>query len=156
MSDRSGCSLMVVIVVAAAIIIWITVPERSKKESEREILRQQKNQTASQVNVLADRLKRQVDDNGRFMRADTSEVDVWGKPIRVTYEEGSFVESLHVASNGPDGLPFTKDDIGITWKLNTKQAREEKRENRERGIEGSSAALTKGLVKGVFEGMKKH
>lgn len=126
----------------------------------REVLREQKNQVTSQVNVLADKLSRQIDENGWFIRNEMTEKDVWGNPLRISYDRNVYSETLQVSSNGPDGLPMTRDDIGAKYNLNNqeylKAFKEAKQSIREKNIEGNSSSLTKGLVKGVFQAIEER
>lgn len=131
----------------------------------------------SQVNVIGEKLSRQIDKDGRFIKNIETEKDPWDNDIRIDYTTGwstpvknssgklyavldprDNIDTLTVVSNGPDGLSHTKDDIGITFKLITREylkAKEEEKtkgqQARENNIEGNLSAITRGLTKGVFD-----
>lgn len=116
-----------------------------------------KDRALSQVNVLAEKLSQEVGEDGWFKKTTTEEVDPWGNKLEVKYKRNGGLEILTVWSNGPDGLPHTKDDISsVSYTLENAVVLAEIRKNRTGtdSLEAYSKALTKGLTKGLVQGWK--
>lgn len=131
--------------------------ERIHEEKERV---RKTNESISKVNVCAEKLSYLVGEDGWFKRTDPDEKDAWGNQLTVRYKIQGGQETLIVVSNGPDGLPYTKDDIqSNSWTIDNNKVLEAmkkaRHENRKVGVEDISSSLTKGLVKGVLQGWKK-
>ena len=115
----------------------------------------------SQVNVLAEKLSQDVADDGWFKPGKAVEADPWGNPLEVKYTRHNARETLRVRSNGPDGLPFTRDDItSRPHSLTNDAAQVDVTQRRQKTAEGYTDALTRGagrgIVEGVAQGWKDH
>lgn len=118
-----------------------------------------RNRTTSQVEVLAEKLSKEVGEDGWFKQSQPEDVDAWGNKLVVKYKRTGGTETLTVWSNGGDGLPFTRDDISShSYSVANAEILAEiarlKRENRQASVEGYGYHLTKGLTKGIREGWK--
>ncbi len=115
-----------------------------------------KNRALSQVGQIADRLSQSIGDDGYFKRESVDEVDPWGEQIWVRYHKVDAREYLTVTSNGPDRLPFTRDDIGVVYQLESDKVREEISRRRKEGVDIYSQKLTHGLTKGILDALKER
>ncbi len=70
-------------------------------------------ETDKTVHRMADQLDAQIGPDGRYVHARNrlTEVDAWGQPLLVNYQEEKWGESLEVKSSGPDQRFGTDDDI---------------------------------------------
>ena len=77
-----------------------------------------------------------------------SEKDPWGHELIWVLEKGVFYYTVTVRSCGPDGLPFTDDDIIAKRDFSIAEISGE-------GLsERFARGLTRGWVKGIREGLK--
>ncbi len=112
----------------------------------------------SQVETLAERLSQDVGADGWFNRTPVvGATDPWGRALDVKYHRGHGAETLTVWSNGPDGLPHTRDDIAShSYRCDNAVVLAEiaalKSKGRQDATENYGAALTRGLVRGSREG----
>jgi hypothetical protein len=116
---------------------------------------------SSQVNVLAEKFAADVGADGWFKRHTTDEVDPWGRKIEVKYHRANGHEMLAVWSDGPDGLPHTRDDISSHryWcdnELVLAEIAALKSKGRLAAVENYGAALTRGLTKGSVQGWQER
>jgi hypothetical protein len=123
-----------------------------------------KNRTLSQIEVLADQQSREIGEDGWFKRKQVEDVDAWGNKVELKFKRSSGVETVVVWSNGPDGLPFTRDDISshsyscynseVLAEIARIRAENAKvrSKDRQESVENYGFHLTKGLTKGVREG----
>ena len=107
------------------------------------------------MNVLADKLSEKVGENGYYERVNVDEVDPWGNKIIVKCSRRGAHESLIVRSIGPDGLDRTKDDIAVTYEVDSDQAREAISKSRQKSLEEYGSAASRGLTKGVLDAIRK-
>jgi hypothetical protein len=98
----------------------------------------------SQVNQLAE----SWDGTEKFTPEGT---DPWGEPYSAKMEKGDVNYNLTVRSNGPDKLPFTKDDV--TAKRSVQHTPVSK--VIAPGVERISEAVGKGLGRGGVSGVKE-
>ncbi len=94
----------------------------------------------SQINLLADKWDGDPD-------FKIEENDPWGRPITTKVTKGDMYYSLTVRSAGPDGLPYTDDDL-IT-------VRDKKHTAASKIVGGFFEESAKGKVKGTIEGVKE-
>jgi hypothetical protein len=121
-----------------------------------ESLESKRNRATSQVNVLAEKLSEKVNADGMFDRVgEVEDVDPWDNRLVVKYDRKGPRETLTVRSNGPDGLPLTRDDIAARFHLDSDQAREARSKETQKSVEGVSRAFSKGLTRGVFDAVKE-
>ena len=98
----------------------------------------------SQVNQLAE----SWDGGEKFAPEGT---DPWGEPFAAKVEKGDVNYNLTVRSNGPDKLPFTKDDI--TARRSVQHTAPSKA--LAPGIERVGEAIGKGLGRGGVSGIRE-
>jgi hypothetical protein len=98
----------------------------------------------SQVNQLAE----SWDGTEKFTPDGT---DPWGEPYTAKVEKGDVNYNLTVRSNGPDKLPFTKDDISAKRSVQHTPISEAIAP----GVERISEAVGKGLGRGGVSGVKE-
>jgi hypothetical protein len=77
--------------------------------------------------------------------------DPWGEPFAAKVETGDVYRTLTVRSNGPDKLPFTKDDITATRSVKHTPVSQAVAP----AVERISEALGKGLGRGGVSGVKE-
>ena len=169
---------MLILALAIFVLAIFVLSRFAAINQKRANLKREIEQATSQVAVLGEKLSRQIDEDGHFIQTKDTEKDPWGNDIKISYTANSpvmptgpgkghviidtsnNVDTLTIFSNGPDGLPYTKDDIGLSYKLITKEylkaKAEEKQQNKEKNIEGNSSALTRGLTKGVLDAWKNR
>jgi hypothetical protein len=97
----------------------------------------------SQVNVVA---RKEFNEQNFQDGGKTGELDPWGHEITWVMSKGLWDYNLEVRSNGPDGLPYTKDDIVVNVSLHIPRSGEKNAEALLRG-------LSRGLVRGAKEGL---
>jgi hypothetical protein len=110
----------------------------------------------SQVNITANEIAI-VGEDGWYERAAPTMLtnDPWGKKLRTSYKRHNGYETLRVYSNGPDGLPYTKDDICSTeLTINNVQELEEISKKRKKSVKDYSGSITEGATQGIIKGLK--
>jgi hypothetical protein len=100
----------------------------------------------SQVNQLAETW----DGGEKFTPEGT---DPWGEPYTAKVEKGDVYFTLTVRSNGPDRLPFTKDDVTATRTAKHTPISKAVAPAVERIGEALGKGLGRGGVSGVKEGV---
>lgn len=108
----------------------------------------------SKIEVVAEKLAGQTNENGLIPFKGIEENDPWGNEIRVRYTEnvnrsGRWEQTVEVRSSGPDGLPFTRDDM--VAKRTLVLIGPPKASMAER-IEKNSEAISRGFIRGIFKG----
>lgn len=94
-----------------------------------------------------DRAISQVETLAENVDLDAKATDPWGNDIIIKVTKSSTRWRLEVRSCGPDGLPFTRDDIVAArwWRVPEEKSR----------IERGSEDFSRGFVNGVKQGLKK-
>jgi len=100
----------------------------------------------SQVNQLAE----SWDGGEKFTPEGT---DPWGEPYSAKVEKGDVNYTLTVRSNGPDKLPFTKDDITVKRSVQHTPVSKAIAPGVERIGEAVGKGLGRGGVSGIREGI---
>lgn len=112
----------------------------------------------SQVVQWAETLDARTTSDGVYVRHDAETVpesDPWGHPIRVGYSRGGMSETLTVRSDGPDGTPFTADDIIETrMKANLAGIGTGVRQRAGELAEDAGRGFFKGAVNGLKDGFR--
>jgi uncharacterized lipoprotein NlpE involved in copper resistance len=91
---------------------------------------------------------------GAYVRHDGETLpaaDPWGNELRVAYSSGGLAEKVEVRSCGPDGKPFTADDI-VAWRMSANSANIAEGALEAAGKLGKAAAKAAG--KAAVEGAK--
>jgi hypothetical protein len=113
----------------------------------------------AQVTRWADELHAQTTDSGIYIRHPADQLpenDPWGRPLSVTYAQGGFAETLTVRSAGPDGVPFTQDDIlAHRSVVNLKGIGKGARDHVEEFAQNGARGLTKGVAEGIKESVQE-
>lgn len=97
-------------------------------------------QALSQVNVI---VRKEFNDKNFPTDGTTGEKDAWGHDLTWDLEKHWNSYSLKVRSNGPDGLPYTKDDITATSSVKVTDE------------ESASERFVRGLARGTLKGIKQ-
>jgi hypothetical protein len=107
----------------------------------------------SQVERWAEQLHSQTTAAGVYLRPPANQLpenDPWGTPLRVTYAQGGFAETLTVRSAGPDRAYYTEDDLLAQRSVvNLRGIGKGVKENLEEMAHHSARGLTKGTVEGI-------
>jgi hypothetical protein len=135
--------IIVGIVIACTAIIYLImgVIDRNAKY----------NTANSQVLRWVETLDSETDEFGLYQKhpnGDIAEQDPWGTGLKVLYTPGSFMETLKVASAGPDQTFYTPDDI---WA----KRRSTNLKGLGKNIESVAHGGSKGMVTGVVDGVKE-
>jgi hypothetical protein len=118
----------------------------------------------SRVLATAERLDGRTDDAGGYVRPGPGneftlddEADPWGRPLRVSYTRGGFMEAMTVRAAGPDGLFHTPDDIvEVRSKVTFGGVGRGVRDNAEGLAEKSSRGFSRGLIRGAKDHFGKE
>lgn len=127
-------------------------------QGDKERIKKDTNRTVSIVNVVAERLAADVTEDGWFRRQRVEDLDAWGAAVGVKYTRTGATERMEVRSSGPDGLPYTPDDVVVKFYLDNEEVKralkEKRRDDRERLIEGAGRSLFRGITRGGVEGLR--
>lgn len=97
-------------------------------------------QALSQVNVA---VRKEFNDMNFPSDGTIGEKDAWGNNLIWDLEKHWNSYKLKVRSSGPDGLPYTKDDITATTPVKVTDE------------ESASERFVRGLARGTFKGIKQ-
>jgi hypothetical protein len=130
-------------------LLWDQYARAEQREQERR-------EALAQCRRWADKLGGQTTDAGVFVRwqgKELPETDPWGQGLTVSYRQGGLAESLTVRSAGPDGEPYTDDDITETRTVvNFKGLGH----GIKQGVGDVSRRAARGLVRGLGEGVREQ
>jgi hypothetical protein len=117
-----------------------------------------KTQAKSQLEVMIRKLDKAHEEMkyGKDIFAEISlesQVDPWGNKLICDFMKGEKKNVLELRSAGPDGLPYTDDDIVVKKEYVKDQTTLSKRV--EAGVESFMRGLTRGSVGGAREGMRE-
>mgnify|MGYP001603291918 CR=1 FL=1 len=83
------------------------------------------------------------------------ENDPWGNAYQSKIEKGSMNYVLEIRSSGPDGLPFTRDDLVAQSFSNHSDFSKVLGKDAENIAEGTMKGIGRGITEGIREGMDK-
>ena len=143
--EDSGAQLATGLILAGIVAVGWTWHHYHTHQSERD----QMDQAKSQLEVLIRKVDK-ANHEGQSISTEELEptMDPWGHPVICEFNKSQ--STLELRSAGPDGLPYTKDDIVVTrtYKKAFHKLMEENAESLMRG-------LTRGSVGGAREGLRE-
>lgn len=144
-SGRLCATLVLVVVGAAAVAIALSIRAAQMQDAAEE-----------QVFAWCGRLDADKASDKRWRRwpgPTLPELDPWGRPLHVRYEEKRFSEQLTVSSDGPDRRQWTRDDV--VWTVSNTEWFALMQHSAE-VVEGVAGAASRGIVGGAIEGVTDH
>lgn len=85
-----------------------------------------------------------------------AETDPWNHLVTGSVQEGAVYRTITTRSNGPDGLPYTGDDIVASSRTKHTSVSEAGGKALENLGEGAARGSARGLVRGLKEGLKPN